>query len=480
MAAPSQTISIKDPGLGVVAPATSIPCVVGPASAGTANVLYSYSSIADLVAAHGQGQGVECAAAILAKAGGPVRFMKPATSVAASNGSVTPVRVGTSTGTVTVAGTALDDYEVIVEVTKTGTLGTGAFMFSLDDGRTYSEALTIPAGGSYVLPSTGLTLTFVAGGGPTYFEDGDTHSCDAVAAMWNSTDLGNAVTALLADTKKWDFLVLAGKHATASAANTIMAALDSHLTSFANQFRYVRAMMDGGKEGDATTIAAFSNSSRRILIAYGDCDVASAKPFAGWGTPMRPALNELAVRASSELISTDLARFATGPLTGVVAISYDEFLKATVDDAKFSSLRTFQGVEGFYICNARLKSPVGSDFEFWQHGRIMDVACRVLYEAQLQFLSAGVRVNGDGTIDERDAIRIEKEVTAKLEAVLLQPKNAEGFNGHVSALGYRVSRTQNVLATKTLASELAIRPLGYPKTISSVVGYATNVLAAAA
>jgi hypothetical protein len=191
-------------------------------------------------------------------------------------------------------------------------------------------------------------------------------------------------------------------------------------------------------------------------------------------------VNVAAARAAASLISTDLARFASGALTGVTAISFDEFKQGVIDDAKFGSLRTFQGVEGFYITNARLKSPIGSDFEFWQHGRIMDEACRILYQAQLRFLSAGVRTNnGTGTIDERDAVRIEKEVTAQLEAVLLQPKNAEGFSGHVSALSYRVSRTQNVLTTKVLATELAIRPLGYPKTITTTVGYATNVALAA-
>lgn len=479
MAAPTQTLTVKDPGIGVVAPATSIPCVIGACSTGTANVLKSHTSIADLVAEFGQGQAVECAAEILAKAGGPVRVMKMATSVAAANSAVTPTRVGTSTGTITVAGTALDDYEAEISIVKTGTLGTGTFKYSLDDGRTYSEVITIPAGGTYAIGSSGLTLTFVPGAGAVFFEAGDQHSFDTTAAMWNGTDLGNAVTALLADTQTWDFLVCAGKHATASAANTILAALDTHLSTFATQYRYVRAILDGGAESDSTTIAAFTNTSRRILVAYDDADVASAKPFPGWGVPKRPGVNQFAVRAAANLISTDLARYASGPLTGVVEIDYDEFRKATMDDAKFATLRTFQGVQGFFICNARLKSPMGSDFEFWQHGRVMDVACRTLYEAQLQFLSAGVRVNSDGTIDERDAARIEKEVLAKLKAVLLEPLNAEGFAGHVSDLGYRVSRTNNVLTTKTLVSELALRPLGYPKTINTTAGYATQVAAAA-
>jgi len=53
MASPSLSVTIKDPGLATVKPASSIPCVLGPASAGTANVLVSYNSIND--AANGSG-----------------------------------------------------------------------------------------------------------------------------------------------------------------------------------------------------------------------------------------------------------------------------------------------------------------------------------------------------------------------------------------------------------------------------------------
>ena len=95
--------------------------------------------------------------------------------------------------------------------------------------------------------------------------------------------------------------------------------------------------------------------------------MASAKPFVGWATPKRPSTYVVAARAAASLISTDLARTATGPVPSVVAISHDEFQTEVMDAAGFSTLRTFQGQEGFWITNARLKSPAGSDFEFWQH-----------------------------------------------------------------------------------------------------------------
>lgn len=481
MPIPGQTLTINDPGLGIATPASSIPLFFGRTSSGTANVLKSHSSPIDLRAEFGEGPCVEAAVHCLATAGGPVRVAKSANSVAGANSAVTKTAVGSSTGTVTVSGTPNDDYAVEVEITKTGTVGTGEFKYTLERNRptaarTYSEIITIPAGGTFVLPNTGLTITFVPGGGAVFFEKGDKHSFDSTAPMWNSSDLSALVTALLADSTFFNFMVGCGKHATAAGAATIFSAYDTHLTSFANVFRYVRGMMDAGAEGTATTITAFAAvSSRRILAAYGSVDMTSSKPFAGWGAPRQQSVGIFAAAAARNLISTDLARFASGPLPSVLNITHDEFKTEVMDSQKFATLRTFPGIDGFFATNARLKSPAGSDFTDWQFGRIMDEACRVTYEAQLNYLSAGIRTKANGTIDERDALRIEADITGKLNAVLRQPKNAEGTSGHVSDLAYRISRTQNLNSTKQLNSEVAIRPLGYPKFIVTQLGYALAV-----
>lgn len=485
MALQSQTLVVNDPGLGTVAPATSIPLVIGFSSAGTPNVMKSYSSIAALLAGEGQGQAVEAAASILARAGGPVRFMKTATSVAGSVGSPSVTRTSTSTGTVTAATTPNDDYEMKVQVVTTGDVGAGTFRYSLDGGNTWSENLTIPSGGTFVVPNTGLTLTFTSGAGPIHFEAGDLHEIDCVAPVWNSTDLGNAVTAILADNLSWDFIVLAGKIATGSAAATIGAALDTHLATLFNKYRYRRAIMDAGNEAAATVKSAWAAVfSARTSVCFGDVQMVSAKPFAGWSTPSRPLVNAVAVRAADALISEDLTRGGTtNPLPDVLAISHDEFVNETMDEAKFTTTRTWPGAEGFYLTDCRLKSPAGSDFKYWQHGRVMDAVCRVVYEAQQPFHSVEFRTKADRTIDERDASRVEKEVDAKIEAVVgratreVGPKNASGIPGHVDDFAYRVDRSEKMLATETLATEVAVKPLAYPKFIRTTLGFAATVAA---
>jgi len=146
-----------------------------------------------------------------------------------------------------------------------------------------------------------------------------------------------------------------------------------------------------------------------------------------------------------------------------------------MDAKRFITLRTHQGLQGFYITQGRLMSPVGSDYKYWQHRRCMDVACDTTYKAQLPFLNMSVRVNANGTIDERDARTFESQVKTALAGNLLDPNSAEGTPGHVSALDYKIDRANNVLSTENLKSTVAIRPRGYAKTLSTELGFSASV-----
>jgi len=487
MPIPSQTITIRDPGLGLVARAPSAPLVTGISSAGTATELASVQSIADAVTAFGQGPMVEDACRILAEAGGPVLMCRLNGSVAGVNSAVTKVPVGSSTGTITLSGAPFDSYDGEVEITATGTLGAGKFRYSLDAHRltgpsgsefapTWSAELTIPAGGTYLIPNSNVTLTFVPGAGPAYYDDGDVHT-------WTSTEPGYAVADLDAAgdvfrllATQWRLIHLAGMQATAAGAATLAAGLGTEMSTEAGLFRYSRAFMESGAEAKATTISAFAAlEDRRVSVAYGRCVRTSLKPFAGWGTPRRSVLAELTARATAEQISTHLGRVATGALPGVLHITHDEFQAGLMDDARFATLRTWPNRAGYYITRARLMSPPGSDFVHSHNGFVMDVACSTVTRALAEWANKSFRVTSAGTLDPRDAADIERSVLSQLRAQLTEPINAEGKRGHVSDLSFTVDLTNNVLTTGQVLTETAIRPLGYGEYFVSQIGFAADV-----
>lgn len=474
MPIPGQTFNINENGLGLVTPVTTIPLWYGYSSLGIANVLKTYNSITDLVAGQGQGPAVEGAAYDLANYGGPIRFMRASTSVAGTNSTVTNGGGGPA---VTVAGNANDDYLFIGKIVVGGVLGVATFQYSLDNGTTWSEIQTVPSGGTFAIPSSGLTLTFPAG----VYIAGSTYSFSATAPMWNATDLNAAFQGVQADSTEWDFIVAAGRQATGAAGAVLAAALQSQLTTLANQFRWKGGMLDAGDEATTSIITAFGSTiANRVLVSYRGATCASAKPFPGWSVPKVRALNAIGARAHGSLISTDLGRVASGPVPGVQSIEHDEYKTEVMDAQKISTLRTIPGLKGFFITNGNLKSASGSDFKWWQFRRNMDVACAAVYQEQAKLLNSGVRAAADGTIDERDAARVEARVNAVLHALLLQPKNEEGTPGHVSDVVYTVNRSVVITTTSTIQGEVAIQPLGYAKYFVVNLGFVAQILARAA
>lgn len=479
MAIPGQTLTINENGLGIVEPATNIPLYMGFSSLGTANVLKTYNSVNALVLGEGQGAAVDAAAFDLQNAGGPIRFMKLATSVAASNTALANTGGGP---VVTILGDANDDYDGKLLIVGGGALGVGTFQYYLD-GRTPSEVLPIPAGGTFAIPNTNLVLTFPAG---TYIA-GATYVWTSTAPMWNSTNLSAAFTALLADSTDWDFVVAVGRHATAAAAATLLAALQAQLVAMANVARYKAGMLDAGDEATAAILTAYASvTGNRVLPAYRDIILNSAKPFPGWATPKYRAVNAFGMRAHQSLISTDLGRVKSGPIPtpslggGTPLISHDEYKTEVLDAAKIATLRTHpQYGSQVFITNGRLKSAAGSDFQFWQHRRIMDVACATVSEVQALFINSGVRAKADGSINDADAAAIETEVQKALDARLLNVINAEGKRGHVSAVIYSIDKITPMPGGNTVIADLAVQPLNYAKFFRTTLGFVAQIAQAA-
>lgn len=478
MPIPGQTFTILDPGLALSEPAPSTPIYLGTSSIGAVNTIISVNSPAAAVAALGQGPLPEAVCHALAVSGGPILCMPLNAGVISTYGAITATRVAVSTGdisTVPPAGLPFDFYEFSLTITQSGSVAGAdfAFTYSLDDGRTQSAEVSVPVAGTFTVPNTNMTLTFTDGGGPEFFEAGDVHSFGTTAPYYVLGDLSAAMAALNANPTEWAFMALIGKPPLGGGA-AVFTALATHMTTFENNFRFVRACMDSGTDTTAATITAYAAlSSNRVMAVYGDADIITSKPNPGWGAPKRSAVVAVAARATGSLISTDLGRVASGPLSSILEISHDEFFDEVLDQHRIATLRTQLGRPGFYVTRGRLKSQPGSDFTDWQLGRIMDVACRETFIGQQAFLNIGVRtVAGTGFIDERDAQRLETSVTGKLRQQLTQPINAEGSPGQVSALRYAIDRTNNIVATSTIISEVAVQPLGYARFITTTLGFA--------
>ena len=469
MGIPAQTLTVRNDGLNITSPSEVIPVFVGVASSGSQDTVETVTSSSGARDTFGQGPLVEDLAAYLDIVGGTALAIRSNNTTAGSSSAVTASGGGP---TVTIAGTPNDNYTAKILIVLGGALGTATFKYYLDGlTASYSRVLTVPSGGTYLIPGTGITVTFAAG---TYVA-AETYSWTSTAGTYTAADITTMLTALQTSNKRFDFIVFCGEHADASTVATLIAAIDTRMAALATAFRYARYIISAGGDTAATTLTGLAASlSDRLCAVYGEVDQVSAKPMVGWIKPTRQAAYlPCAIAAGLRTLSGSMGRVASGPIpTMFTAISHDERVEGTLFDDRITTLRTYaERPGGFYVTAGQLKSADGSDFDLWELGRVMDAACAVVVDKQIEFINSTQRVQSTGELDERDALRLEAFVQSALEDVLYGPVNDEGGRGHVSLVTYALDRTNNVGTTRTLISTTTIVPRTTIQNVTNTIGY---------
>lgn len=478
MTFPKQTLTVLDPGIPLAAIGGIPPLMTGCAWGGslavnTVGQINDPSQVRQII---GYGSLAEDIALALQRAGGPINFIiHNVTGSPLSTQAMT--HVGTGSVVTTLSGTPRDRYGVMVTIIAGGSLGTSTFQFSLDNWVTETagavpatQSNTYATAATFVIPNSGLTINFAAG---TYVA-GDTFYFATTPGEPGTTDLGAVNTAVTASTLlAVDLWQVSGVQATYTGAGAFAAAFEGYLAGLTQGYRYVRGITDigsGDTEANVHTEAA-AWTGVRVMPAYGYEIVASALPFEGFSNRKCSMVASIGARAQAELISSDLSRTAAGACSEVLFIYFDGFLNQQLDADQISTMRTWPNKAGFWIAGGKLKCSFGSDFTDWQFGRVMDEACLTTYNGQFPLQSAIFRATSSGTVDPRDAAYAERGVQGQLDDELLAPTNSAGSSGHVSAVAYSISLTNNIVETMQLVTSVALVPLGYAKLISTTLAF---------
>lgn len=489
MSANAVTFTISDGSLGLVpADSSANTAVLGTASSGTNEQVYSYSSsdaIDDVRTNLGYGPLPEACAYHLSQDGSPVYAVKvdPTGGTAAATSAVTLVGTGIDPGVTISVGTGYDDYQIKVLIVLGGAVATATFKYSLDGGDTYSA--TIVSAATYAIPNTGITLAFTAG---TYVA-GDIYSATSTAATYTTTKLGLAIDALLASTVQFGLVHIVGRPSgasdtlKASAFAAMVAAVQTKLATAATAYRWARAICDGPDvANDATadgllTTAFVSTDAPRVVAGAGDCELLSALVS---GRKMKRSSSwPLVARARQIPISEEPGWVGRGSLGSSCAIQtadttptkyLDSRTRSTLHDSRFATLRTHIGRPGVYVTQSNTMALSTSDFNVLPRGRVMDRACVVGYAILVEYINASVRIDPDtGYILEADAKAIEGRIDAAIRAAIVS-------TGDASDVAITVNRTTNLLSTPTLKVKIRITPVGYFRNITSEIGFTNPAL----
>jgi hypothetical protein len=485
MSQPAVIITEIDGSLGVLPPtAGKLLACVGVSSKGTINVPATYARVKDVIAAYGDGPLVEAACHYIDRYGRPVILVRTASTVAAAVSTVTTSNAGgtgiaTGTAVVTINNTPpaapADDYELGLYVVNGGTVATAGITYQLSfDGGRNKSAVTPLGVATQIDTGVGVIWKIAAG----TMIAGESYAARATAAQWNGTEIMAALDALAASVATWEIVQIVG-------------AIDG--VTFDNIEGKIAGMLNAGKprawvgntripnagESEAAYLTALSalfatKSSKVGELCAGACKLASSVNGRKYRRPVSMAI---AARQQSVSEEINIAAVDTGALPGVAITDangnvdeHNESVNPGLDDARFTVLRTVDGYQGIYVNRPRLFAPDGSDFQLMPHRRVINIVHIALRVYFTHRLNKPVLVDkSTGFILESEALEIEAGARAVMRAeVLVKPK--------ASAVQFALSRTDNVLSTKTLTGQARVVPLAYPEYINIDLGYVNPAL----
>lgn len=486
MSQPAVILTELDGALGILpTSAGRLYAVAGVSSQGPLDTPATYARISDLRADFGGGPGIEAAAYYIEKYGRPIVFVRTGqTTVGSFPDAAAVVFVGTGTSVITVdnVGTApYDDLEFFFEVVVGGTIGIDGitFRWSLDNGRTLSPVTALGVATSFIFPeSGGVQIDFAAG--TLVAADRATFRGDA--PKWDTTEITTALDALFASAVSWENV-----HVVGDLLGADFDAIDPKFTGglaagkYRGWFGHTRMPLSplGVDETEAAYLIALDAIFSAKATVHGEICAGAAKTISSVSGRQyrRPTSHSIAAREQSVSEEINIADVNLGVIPGVSIRDangnpdeHDESLNPGLDDARFTVLRTWDGVQGVYVNRPRILSAAGSDFDLFTKRRVLNITHDALRLFFIRRLNKPILVDeATGFILESEALEIESGALAVMRSVLLAKPKASGIQ-------FVLSRTDNVLSTKTLTGTARVIPLAYPEFIDLEVGFLNPAL----
>lgn len=462
---PDVRVNITDGGLGILpASLAGRQAKVGICSAGPKNQIVILSDRDQVLSKLGTGPLANACLDAFA-AGASVIYAVPANGdVAGSIGDVTATKTGT--GSMTVSGAPLDDYQVIVAIVNAGNLNQATFKYSLDGGDTFSAKITVPTAGTYQIPGTGITLTFTDGS-ETPFAAGDMYSFNALAPSASISSINEAIDVLLATTYEYEFI-----HVVGPSDNAVWAALDTRAAEAEASYRFIHFIAEArGLNDDETVdewVAALvtmkaSFASTRVSVVAGRLELVDT----GTGRVVdRNGGGIYTGRVSAMPVQSSPGKVIEGPLPGIVGlqpVGINEGHILTLDEAGFVTFRQYVGLSGFYITNGRMMAEDISDFQYVELRRVMDKACRACRTAALRFEHAEATTEG----------------IAALQAHLQAPLDQMAMDKEATSASVLIPDGQDIISTSKVKCKIRIIPVGIMRVIELDIGFENPFLGVA-
>lgn len=375
-----------------------------------------------------------------------------------------PVKTGTGTGTLVLSGIPNNSFDLVFDITETGGLNKATFTYSLNDGISTSEEITMPLSGTFIIPDTGITVKFAEGGQKdTSFILGDQIKAKATASSLTNSDILNAVGKIKNLNIAAEFVHIVGE----TSQETWAAVSAEQKALFETQKIAMLFLLEAYKPKEDETAEVYTDSlisARKginnydIQVVVARCNyvrmdktiknVNMAGIVCGW---YASASVQKSIGKTSEFSLSE-----TKGLTLMPPGIEDELER--LDYAGFLTFRKYIGLEGLYVTNARVFCPEGSDYKYAEHVRVKNKIIRkIRKEALLQLQSEVDLTDVDGGLQA-----IGKILEAPLDEMVAAKE--------ISAGRIIIPAGQDILKTEKVSLKVRFTPKGYAREFEIDLG----------
>lgn len=368
------------------------------------------------------------------------------TSALAGSGSgllgaktLTPLPFG-SAGTVAVSGSPNDAYQVSVLMTQAGGLGTAAFTVSLGNAQglpLYSGTFLVPVGGTFVIPDTGLTLTFAS-----TFDEGDLFTFTTTAPVSSLSDVVSALTYFLARPEQASLIQIAGEIPVLNIPAWVAA-----MQSIGNQLeavhKYARILLEYAGPAVGQTNAQWATqvsgilatlSAPRVMVFGGTCNAEAALPLPQAGRfEIVNGCRFVFARALALPSGVDVTDQTLSGAASAVLEAYQTDAATALAGARSGYFYLLAGRPGVQMDAPLLDAPTG-DYTRLVIGRVVDEVSFYASLRQARYVGTKQLRNPDGTLAVSSRLAIEDDLREFLLPLIVKPGNATDIQVAVNGM----------------------------------------------
>lgn len=372
---------------------------------------------------------------------------------------------GEGLGNCTVQGNPNNAYEIIIKFTGAGGFNEAVLRYSVDGGYTFSDELTLALNGELDIQDTGLKFKFTEDSvnKAESFKIDDSYTVKTEAPQMTNQDVLTTIDKLRTMSYPFEYIHIVGE-----STKALWAAISTEVEKFTSVYKKpLFAVLEARNITEEESLDQYSQylvNERKGLQNY-DIQIVTARSLYTRMDGTVKDINNAGIvcglysQAKIQQSIGEVRSFSIpeNKMLELLPRGIEDYL-SILDETKYLTFRKYEGAEGFYVTNARMMCPEGSDYKYAEHTRVKN---KILKETRRQALQ---EMQTD--IDMED-VQGSLEIVAKF---IQTPLDTMVRDKEISSVRIIVPEGQDILVTEKLNLTIRFIPRGYLREIALDIG----------